>query len=51
MPSEIKAFPYSEEQLNLYLETATGIKEGRLENQRAEKLVLGLKQFLAQRQQ
>jgi len=47
--SEKKSFPYTDEQLNQFLETAQGIKEGRLESLQAgklEELVLGLKQFI-----
>ncbi len=46
---EMKVFPYTEEQLKSYLETAKGIREGKLGSLQAgklEELVLGLKQFL-----
>jgi len=50
---ERKVLPYTEKQLNQYLETAQGIKEGRLGSMQAgklEELILGLKQFLSLKQ-
>jgi hypothetical protein len=51
IPSEMRVLPCSEEQLNSYLETAKGIKEGRLgclQAGKLEELILKLKQFIKQ---
>ena len=48
-PREAKIFPYDQRQLDSFLKTAKGIKEGRLGSSQAgklEELILGLKQFL-----
>jgi hypothetical protein len=48
---ETRVFPYTEQQLDLYLETAKGLKEGNLGSLQAgklEELILGIKQFLRQ---
>ena len=50
-PKEMRALPYTQEQLNSFLETAQGIKEGKLGTLQAgklEELILGLMQFAKQ---